>query len=234
MKEWELPPSTTIQVRITSLNARLNLNQLLESQNESAEAILEGLLDRFGYAPRSLEELRDWISEDTGTASARYAGYGYRSPDRDLYHVDEISLVSGFIQSGVSPQFREFLTVYGTEQFNPQHLTPQQWRLLKSFPNMNLPELPAEARRSQEDFRNFLSQNHVRELLSKRFPFMTSRDDSFQVDYRVTTREFQRRYRSIYQYKYLDNTLTLKTRYPLQEKDTPANSLMDSYRQPMF
>lgn len=228
VKEWELPPSTTIRARITSLNAQFNLNTLIRSDDQSARIILKGFLERFGYPSRSLEELRDWVTEDTGTANPRYAGYGYRSPDRDVYHLDEVSLVSGFIQRGVNSQFRELFTVYGTGRFNPQHLTPGQWKLLRSFPDLNVPELPTEARQSEENFRNFLQQKRVQKILSERFPFMTDRDDSFRVDYRIETRTFQRRYRSIYEYEYLDNTLTLKTRYPIQDKDTSSESFSES------
>lgn len=223
-RTWKLEPSLEVSARVTSLNRKLNLNRLVKGGTESLDVkILEPLLKEFGYPDRTLDELKEWTTpEEDRNPDPSYAGYGYRAPGRKLYHMDEVSLVSGFIQIGVPSRFRQVFTVHGTGRFNPLHLTPDEWSLLASAPGVRLPELPSEASQSQEAFREFLNQRAVWSRIQDRFPFMTKRDDSFQVDYTIESGLVHRRYRAIYVYEYLDDTLTVETRYPLlQEEDSP-------------
>lgn len=224
-RSWELEPSVEVSVRVRSLNRKLNLNRLVDGDTESLDVkILEPLLKEFGYPERTLDELKTWTtSNDDRSPDPSYAGYGYRPPGRDLYHMDEVSLVSGFIQIGLSSRFRQVFTVHGTGRFNPLHLTPDEWSLLASAPGVRLPELPSEARRDQRTYREFLTQRSVWSRIKERFPFMTRRDDSFQVDYTIESGMVQRRYRAIYVYEYLDDTITVETRYPLMEEEEASN-----------
>jgi hypothetical protein len=209
--QWTLPPSITVETTIRSLNRKLNLNQLLDSSR--GRELLDQLLDEFGYPPRSLTELQYWTaSGDTKTSNPRYGGYDYQAPRRHIYHRDELSLVSGFMQVGVSPGFDRLFTVHGTGGFNPLHLTPDQWDLLTSFLRLDVPTLPDEAREDQKAFRSYLRRDSVWSAVQERFPFMTKRDDSFQVDYRISSMGVTRRYRSIYTYNHLNNELRLKSR----------------------
>lgn len=212
--KWERNPSITIETQIRALNGKLNINKLIQGQNAENISLLESAFDELNYPSRAVDELEQWMGEDD-ESNVQYAGYGYRVPERKVYHRDELTLVSGFIQLGLSDQFNELFTVYGSGRFNPLHLTPREWRLLKSLTGIDLPDLPDRATRSQQSFRNFIRQEGVWSRIKDQYSFMTRKDDSFQVSYRIESGPVKQHYREIYVYNYLTDTLKVQTSFPL-------------------
>ncbi len=213
-KNWQLKPSLVIKARLVSLNSKLNLNTLLSDTHVRESRFVGTMLDELGYPPRAYDELRDWVDPNPEGPDATYAGLGYHAPGRKIQHLDEVELVSGFIQPGVSTRFRQLFTVYGTGTFNPLHLTPEEWRVLRKTGGLDLPALPDEARSDPSTFREFLRREEVWNSLEGRYPFLTRRDDSFRVDYTIKAGSVTRHVRSIYEYRHLTNTLIIETRYP--------------------
>lgn len=214
--QWDPPGSVRIQTTIRSLNGKLNLNRLLVDSEEKTRKLLDDILESQGYPPRTLQELKFWVGvDDRDESISRYTGYGYSPPGREFYHRDEITLVSGFIQRGLTRKFKQIFTVYGTGKFNPLHLTPNQWLYLQSALDLNVPSIPSNARGNQKQFREFLKQEQVWRRMKKTLPFLTHRDDSFQIDYQIKMANAQRRYRSIYVFNHLENSLELKMRRPI-------------------
>lgn len=227
-RRWELPPEITVEARAVSLNGRFNLNVLNRAGlTESYRSLLERVLVELGYPERSDEELIRWI-EPSGELDVpsvdRYGGYSYRAPGRPFHHLDELELVSGFIQRGIQPPLRSMLTVHGSGNVNVYHLTPARWRLLSSASGVQLPPVPPEALRSQDALVDYLTQPGRWDQLKQQFPFLSREDDAFRADYRIRSGGHHLRVRIVYERSGDGANLRTVTRYALNGPSSTFSS----------
>jgi general secretion pathway protein K len=108
------------QVTVADLNARVDLNR-------SAPVILRGLLRQFAderHATALLDALEDWKDGDqdirpAGAEISQYIATGspFRSLDRPLQRLDELTRIAGFSDS-IARALAPFVTVYGDGRIN--------------------------------------------------------------------------------------------------------------------
>jgi len=221
-QRWELPPDVSIETRSVALNGRFNLNLLNRpGLSESYRTLLERLLGRMGYPARAADELIRWI-EPAGELDAggvdRYAGYPYGAPGRPFRHLDELPLVSGFIQRGVPPPLRRMITVHGSGNINVHHLTPAVWRLLASAAGERVPAVPPTALRSSGALSEYLTRPTRWRALRRQFGFLTRRDDAVRTRFSLRSGGSSALHvEAVYERRPGSSKLTTATRYSLHE-----------------
>ncbi len=220
---WELEPDLTVQARSVPLNGRFNLNLLNRpGLSDTYRTLLERILARLGYPNRAGRELIRWI-EPSGDLSApgvdRYGGYPYEAPGRPFRHLDELELVSGFIQKGVQPPVQRLLTVHGSGNINVHHLTPAAWRLMTSAAGERVPDVPPEALQSQAALSEYLTREDRWSKMQEHFGFLSRRDDAFRTRYRIDSGNNTLRVEAVYERRDGGGALRPVTRYVRHESN---------------
>lgn len=218
--EWTLPPGDiSVTAKVKSLNAKISLNRFKKADaTESFRRVVESLLDQLNYPNRAMKELARWIvppEEQVNLGPGPYGGYDYSAPERKILHTDELELVSGFKEIGVTGDFREVFTVYGSGTVNPLHFSPEQWELLESALGDRLPNLPPTALRTNGTLRRYLRQDNNWSEIKEAVPFLSRRDDSFRVDFYVRKGTTRLARSSVYTFNYEEKELSLTTRFPV-------------------
>lgn len=228
-REWSLNPNLELSVEVTSLNQKLNLNVLNDpGRRRTYRKVVEETLVQIGYPRRTVDEIINWIEPQdrkSPRTSSRYGGYGYREPHRELKHLDELALVSGFRQRGIDPILRAIFTVHGSGRLNVNHLSPELWQLLRSSFPERLPALPGSVQGSREALRSYLTQPGQWEDISQRFPFLTRSDDSFRVLYHATRDSTTLHRTGFYRYISDDTGFETLTMYDRVQSPEEASSL---------
>ncbi|MFB6344168.1 MAG: hypothetical protein ABEK50_00140 [bacterium] len=227
--EWTLPPDEIkVSAEIKPLNSKISLNRFKEADaGQQFRDLVKGILDDLNYPDRTMRELARWIvseEEQSGLGTSPYGGYDYSAPNREILHMDEIKLISGFKAIGIKDRFREFFTVYGSGLINPLHFSPEQWELFANALDEKLPAVPQTALQSQKTLREYLNREEVWGEISGAVPFFTNQDDSFLVDYTIRAGGFQMKRRSIMTFNYEKKTVTVKTRYPIVVEESRQSS----------
>lgn len=140
---YTLPDGSGYDVRLTTEEARLNINALLTSGDK---VLLPRLLASWGIDPESasavIDSLRDWIDEDDKTSlkgaekrdyqKAGLSGLPYNRPFRE---VDEMLLVRGMdLVSELRPDWREWFTVLGDGRVDVNQARPELIALIANVP----------------------------------------------------------------------------------------------------
>lgn len=224
-QHWELEPDMTVRARSVSLNGRFNLN-LLNRPGVSGtyRELLESVLARLGYPQRTGGELIRWIepSGDLGAPGVdRYGGYPYDAPGRPFHHLDELALVSGFIQRGIQPPLRRLLTVHGSGNINVHHLTPSAWQMIASVGGERIPSVPPSALQNQEALTEYLTRESRWQRLQGHFAFLSRRDDAIRTRYTLRSGGNTLRVEAVYERRGDDARLSPVTRYVLNDPPGP-------------
>lgn len=225
-RRWELDPGITVDARSVALNGRFNLNLLNRpGLSDTYRELLQRVLVRLGYPPRTGGELIRWI-EPTGELEApgvdRYAGYPYGAPGRAFRHLDELALVSGFIQRGIQPPLKRLLTVHGSGNINVHHLTPSAWQLMASVGGKRIPSVPPTALRNQEALTEYLTRENRWRELQGHFGFLSHRDDAVRTRYILRSGGNTLRVEAVYERRGNGGRLSPVTRYVLNEPPGPG------------
>ncbi len=221
-REWFLDPDITVRIRLESLNAKINLNRL-NDRDTSREflKLVDGILKELNYPDRTTEELVRWITpvENRAGGTGQYASYGYSAPGREIRHMDEVKLISGFRDIGLSEEFRRIFTVHGSGELNPLHFTPEQWRLLAENLGGDRPRIPSSALQNNQTLRAYLKQDPVWDELSGAYGFFTRRDDSFLATYYLKRGGVIRRAEEVLEYDGESESVDRLTRYTVGQSD---------------
>jgi hypothetical protein len=224
-RKWSLPPDITVQAKIKSLNGKINLNRFQRANAGKVFLnLVESMLEDMNYPNRVMRELAQWIIPEenrTGLNRAGYAGYNYSPPERAIYQMDEIKLISGFKAIGLTEEFRQTFTIYGSGDLNPLHFAPDEWRRFERAVGPNLPNIPEAALQNNETLRKYLQQETVWSELTNKLQFLTKRDNSFKISIRAKRHQTVRRTESIYTYNYDKKRINVRARF-VTRSDTSA------------
>lgn len=222
-REWSLEPNITVRIHVESLNAKINLNRL-NDQNTSRDFVelVDEILTEMNYPDRTTKELVGWMTpaESRQGGSGQYAGYGYSAPGREIRQMDEVQLISGFREVGLSEEFRDFFTVHGSGDLNPLHFSPDQWKLLAGNLGGDLPRIPSAALQNERTLRRYLRQDPIWDELSGAYGFFTREDDSFLATYYLEQGGVVRRSQEVLEYDGESESVDRKTRYTVGPSET--------------
>lgn len=226
-REWTLPPNLKIKAELVSLNDKINLNRLRKDDtSETFRELVVSLLEEMNYPNRVKRTLIQWMQKEgdkPGSSTNRYGGYKYSAPKRKILHLDELNLISGFKEIGLSEELLETFTVHGSGNVNPLHFTPEKWERYESALGPDFPSLPQAALQNSQTLRNYLKQEQVWSDISSEFDFFTNKDDSFRITYYFNLNGTIKRSEEIYLYNSDSEETKLSTRYILDESDAQIN-----------
>ncbi len=213
----KLPPGIETRGTVKVLNGKINLNLLnWAGVAGKIRPVVEKLFVTLGYPRRGVDEIVNWI-EPAGELGAdrasKYSSYGYSSPGRRLYQLDELELISGFRQVGINFAFRRIFTVHGSGNLNLLHLERTHWRLLRNVFPRRLPSAPAGAFQDREKLKKFLKQEQVWKRIKNKLPVVQLRDDSFYLDFELQAAGVKRRLRTVYRYHHKQDKFELISRF---------------------
>jgi hypothetical protein len=222
-REWNLEPGITVRVHVESLNDKINLNELGgQKTSRTFVEMVDSLLTDMNYPDRTTKELVRWMTPEEnrpGGGSGQYAGYGYTAPGRDIRHLDEVRLISGFRDIGLSDEFRKMFTVYGTGNINPLHFTPEQWQKFTRSLGGDVPTIPSAALQNRQTLQQYLKQDPIWEELSGSYDFFVREDDSFLATYYLEREKVVRRAREVLVYDGEQETIDRRTRFTISPSD---------------
>jgi len=224
-RKWSLEPGITVRIHVESLNSKINLNRLSE-QNTSRDFVelVDEILTEMNYPDRTTENLVHWMTpvESREGGAGQYAGYGYSAPGRKIRQMDEVRLISGFRELGLTEEFRNFFTVHGSGDVNPLHFSPEQWRILASNLGGVLPRIPSAALQNERTLRQYLKQDPIWDELSGAYGFFTREDDSFLATYHLEQGGPLRRSRAVLEYDGESESVDRQTRYTVGSSETSS------------
>lgn len=140
---YTLPDGSGYDVRLTTEEARLNINVLLASGDK---VLLPRLFATWGLNPEAassvIDCLRDWIDEDDrsglqGAEKRDYqkAGFNGLPYNRPFREIDEMLLVRGMdLVNELRPDWREWFTVLGDGRLDVNQARPELIALLANVP----------------------------------------------------------------------------------------------------